>query len=573
MALRHGVNVLGFSSDGDPRLLAAMRHQMQYSSMQMNFMQDPTHHGLKLRNRLLRLHAALPMGTKLVSVSHLKLLMNEVPKAVHGLVYSDISPNDKQNFKALEKCMGIRTREALRKYVPDSEATELFLKICWEVTSSLMDYDITPYERIEMIFHATYFLRIWRNWISKSNYSLQENFITANAYICAELNAENLLSLTRKFRDENKPEFFLTNLFDSQACERAFRQLRSMGTPNFTKINFTLLEVVHMIRRLEVQNEIVYSKLANMDIKFPKLDKKCNKIKIYALPTEEEIDQCLRRAKRFAIDDALQFGMNIDSDEIEVCDYPIPKQLVDDEAYGSEDDIDMELELPSELHGNEEADFADDDEFYANIDEDMKKTFVSVKDHTGVERLLRKSTLVWILSDGTKKISSDRLLRVACPKSFPTHSSNSLDSNNEKASEKVYVSNNINIGEWCFFKIDLSGNEMICIGQIHAFKFTKGRIAKDKIYKHDNVNFSEENLVNELDVLSTWYLVNDKAILVPTNSENHYFVSLRKYVATVSVKPLVDVDTRALFFHQDDFPEIDDALLKLVNSNNFDNNH
>lgn len=113
-----------------------------------------------------------------------------------------------------------------------------------------------------------------------SNYYLAENFITLNAYLCIELNGSNLVKLVRILREEGKPELFQTTLLDSQACERAFRQLRSMGTPNYTKINFTFYELMHMVRRLEVQSGILFSKLAGKGITLLE--------KIYALPTEEE---------------------------------------------------------------------------------------------------------------------------------------------------------------------------------------------------------------------------------------------------------------------------------------------
>lgn len=328
-----------------------MRNQMECRLDGTCYMQDATHAGLKFRTCFLRSYAALPMGTKLASVAHLKILIRDVPKKVHGLVHSDVSPVDKQNFRSLEKCMSTRTRNALRTYVPDSEATELFLKLCSEVTSSLMNHDITPYERIEMIFHAIFFLRIWRKWILKSRYKLRENFITSNAYLCTELNGGNLLKLIRKFRNENKPELFLTTLFDSQACERAFRQFRSMGTPNFTKINFPLLELLHMVKRIEVQNEILYSKLPQ-DIRLPKLERKRQTTKIYALPTEEEINECIERAKRFALKDATQFGMHVDSDDIDICEISIPKRLkTKNEIYNSEDESEEEDDSDEEDEG------------------------------------------------------------------------------------------------------------------------------------------------------------------------------------------------------------------------------
>lgn len=280
----------------------------------------------------------MPMGTKQVSVAHLKILIQQVPKIIHGLVYSDICPKDRQNFASFEKCMSTRTQNALHEFVPDSEATQFYLKLCSKIGTSLMDVDTIPHERIELIFHVVYFLRIWRKWMVCSDYVLSDNFITTNAYKCIELNAANLLTLIRKFRDENRPELFLTTLFDSQACERAFRQFRSMGTPNFTRINFTLWELLYMIRRYEVQNEIAYTKLSKLNIKLPKLEKCRSSTKIYELPTEDEITQCLKRAKRFALDDADNFKMHIDPKDIDTCDIPFPK-LLDISASNSADDM------------------------------------------------------------------------------------------------------------------------------------------------------------------------------------------------------------------------------------------
>lgn len=82
-------------------------------------MQDGIHEGLKLRNRMLKPWEPMAMGNKQVSASHLKILIQEVPKIKHGLVYSDISPDDRQNFKSLQKCMDIRVRNALHAFVPD----------------------------------------------------------------------------------------------------------------------------------------------------------------------------------------------------------------------------------------------------------------------------------------------------------------------------------------------------------------------------------------------------------------------------------------------------------------------
>lgn len=332
------------SSDGDQRLLSAMRHQMK---LMPNFLsiQDPTHGGTKDRNRALRSSGLLPMGTKQVSASHLKILINEAPKEVHGLTYSDISPTDRQNFNSLKKCMSLRARNALLEYVPDSEATAFYFQLCHEITSSFMEYDLLPLQRVELIYHAVYFFRIWRNWVVSSKYSLRDNFVTSNAYMCSELNAENLIRIIRQFRDEGRPELFLPQMFSSQPCESAFRQFRAMGTVNYTKINFTILELLHMIGRLEVQNDLLYTKLPSLDIQLPRLESKEASLrnKIYALPADEDIERCLERAKRSSINDALKFGISVDSTEIETSVIPVAKlnsliEMSDDLADDSDDE-------------------------------------------------------------------------------------------------------------------------------------------------------------------------------------------------------------------------------------------
>lgn len=82
--------------------------------------QDPTHIGTKLRNRLLKPSILIPLGNKQVSVGHLKMLIEMVPKGVHGLILKDICPDDRQNFGSLEKVMQPIVTKSLEKYIFDS---------------------------------------------------------------------------------------------------------------------------------------------------------------------------------------------------------------------------------------------------------------------------------------------------------------------------------------------------------------------------------------------------------------------------------------------------------------------
>lgn len=154
--------------------------------------------------------------------------------------------------------------------------------MCNDITSSYLDLEIPSVERVFRMFRSMYFLRMWKNHISGSSYyNLQDNFITNNAYTCIEINGRSMLELIQIFRQNQSPHFFLLPIFDSQTCEKTFRLLRSMGTVNLTKINFSFFEILHMIGRIELQNEIAYFKLTGEGRSYPINHKRTQKTKIY----------------------------------------------------------------------------------------------------------------------------------------------------------------------------------------------------------------------------------------------------------------------------------------------------
>lgn len=299
--------MIGISSDGDHRLLASMLYQIEQHS-DCKFVQDPTHIGTKLRNRLLKPSIVLPFGNKQISLAHLKILLKRCPKLIHGLTISDIDPKDRQNYSSYEKITSIRVRNALSEHVVGSEATIKYLEISHQITSSFLQYDLMPLERVYRIFNAVFFLRIWSSWLKSSHaYRTDENFITLNCYKCVEINAMNLISLMKQFRNENAHEKFLITLFGSQTCEKMFRHFRSMGTANFTKINFSMFELLNMTRRVEIKNEIDQYKLSDVDIVFPRT---CHvfKTKVTNLPTDDEIEPSVYSQKNMHLKRPINFN-------------------------------------------------------------------------------------------------------------------------------------------------------------------------------------------------------------------------------------------------------------------------
>lgn len=388
---------MGWSSDGDPRLLSAMCHQVAKDNDDVtNYTQDMTHVATKLRNRLLR-SKEMVMGRKNVSIKPLMSLLEHVQKSVHGITKSDICPQDRQNFGAYMKITNNRVIDALKKSIPDSDAIVHFLTMCHNITSSYLDHEIAPLERVFRIFRSIYFLRMWRNdLIQSSRYNLQDNFITNNAYNCIELNGRCMLNLINQLRNQGSEHFFLLPLFDSQTCENMFRLLRSMGTVKFTKINFSLYDVFHMTNRLEIQNDIAYNKL-NDNVTFPVNHKRQKKTKLFDLPTESEIENTLAKAKEAAVVDAVSMGICP-----EIVDY------FDFHTRINVNDIEDDLDIDEENHDE----ILDEDNLIEEAAYTEETAYTTIVDENDKEVLVRKSTLVWMLTEPSVSLSKDRLRRV-----------------------------------------------------------------------------------------------------------------------------------------------------------------
>lgn len=110
----------------------------------VSFIQDMVHILTKLRNRLLKPSVFLPLGSKQVAISHVKILIDTVPKETHGLIYSDICPDDRQNFDSFRKVSEPRVLNALSGII-DSEATVMFLKVCRAISSAYLDVNMPPF--------------------------------------------------------------------------------------------------------------------------------------------------------------------------------------------------------------------------------------------------------------------------------------------------------------------------------------------------------------------------------------------------------------------------------------------
>lgn len=376
----------------------------------VDYVQDTMHIAAKMRCRLLNESIKLIMGSKPASGAHLKSLVNNVQKSVHGLNTTDIRLVDRQNIHSYEKMIDERVTTALQNHVNGSEATVKYLQLCSEITTSYLNFEMTPLDRIYHMYRGVFFIRIWRNFIKASRYyTLKNNFITYNAYTGIEINARSLIKCMKKLRDENLPELFLPTIYDSQTCEKTFRLLRSMGTVNYTRINFSLHDVLHMFGRVEVQNQIAYFKLSDQPVKFPVSHKREVKTKIFELPSDNEINSVLKRAKEEAIEDARKFGMEC---QWNIEQYQFKSHSVEDLNDEEEDFFEANFEQNDDFI---DSDVMNEDERLA-VDSHSNSPFISVMDENGQERRLRKSTFIWILTEPGAAVSKDRLKRVQISK-------------------------------------------------------------------------------------------------------------------------------------------------------------
>lgn len=242
-----------------------------------------------------------------------------------------------------------------------------------------------------------------------------------------------MIELIQMFRDRNTPDQFITALFDSQTCERIFRTFRSMGTTQYTKINFSLLELIHKIGRIEVENDIKYCKLNFDGIELP--HKRRVKTQFYQLPTDSEIHDTMTKAKEEALEIANSFGMtecNINPNQID--DYQFKSRLnfndiepYEDEFEDETDDDHVSMHTP---HSDEnfEKYFQ---EYYENLGKNVSQNnesnidfeidqlhqidpmspLVYVIDENGERKLIPKSTYLWMITGPGVKLSNDRTRR------------------------------------------------------------------------------------------------------------------------------------------------------------------
>ncbi|KAL0100980.1 hypothetical protein PUN28_019401 [Cardiocondyla obscurior] len=462
-AKKFGIIIAGFSSDGDTRLLKAMRlnnylpiesnqvslHNKTWPWFQINmnnveecYIQDTTHIITKMRTRFLKEGIMLQMGNHLATVEHLHYLVKTVLKDKHLLTSWDLKGEDKINFSAGEKmCSSLVTNYL--KQIPNTNGTITYLTIMNYIILSFLDESTPLRARIYYLWYVVFFLRIWRAWIKRNKqYTLKDSFLTNNCYLCIELNAHNLIKLITKFKDSEQsltPEMFRSVIFSSQMCEKLFRTVRSMTSTYSTVINFSIKDLINRIDKIRQINSIM-NDLQEI-FKFSREDKKklkcSNTLNVITCKDIEDLNitEIVEEALKNAIKSTEELGIEVTSDtDWKLVD--IPLQTLDDDCKFEDgitntEDVDICIsnsdlfDDPNDIR-SKNLELKDFSEKVSKSSITENSLFIEIEINNKII-VVKKFSYCWFLDEGNGKISTDRLRRFMTVSSSPEKNENGLE--------------------------------------------------------------------------------------------------------------------------------------------------
>ncbi|CAG9768534.1 unnamed protein product [Ceutorhynchus assimilis] len=427
-AKKFGITIMGFSSDGDTRLLRAMRlntdlisrlapeykernqtnpedtevldslpdWEWYHCSIEKNeecYVQDTIHILTNMRTRFLKPGINLPIGKYTATSDHLRQLILKVSKDKHLLTDSDLRSEDKMNFASAEK-------------------------MC-------------------------------------------NNLLTSNCYLCIEINAHALIKLILKLKSgELKPEMFSINIFGSQACESLFRAARSMTSTYSTIINFSIKDMLNRIERIKTTIDTINDLRGTFT--FPREEKRLkDRLMKENLPREDEIlnldiKAIIEEALQNVIEDMRYFGLNAKENDWKFMQVPLIKRkqnigVTQENVNMNEDDVEVgenceENEIDHDVANtnnisdesnivmNEVMDLISENISSEISNEDgegdtLETGSINLKDFSGKVHvvsekspyievvigkktsIIKKSSYCWLLDQSNGRVSTDRLKR------------------------------------------------------------------------------------------------------------------------------------------------------------------
>lgn len=393
-----GIEVLGFSGDGDPRMVKIQKYLMGANDTPLFATQDAHHMVKNMKNRGIKPSFPMKIGSTIIPFkSDLELLITKVPRGVHGLSASDLDDSDRMNVDKALKICDVKVDSALNNLNTDTKASRLFLRLMRCVFQPFHNKTLTINERIGMSFYATFIMRGWKLANKK------DEFITNNTYISHEINSHNLLLIVKYLRDTSSESGFLPWRLSSQTCESFFRRLRSFTSTEMTQTNFDLKESLKRLDKILLLEETEnYLKKAHFH--FTNETKQTNKKEIF--PSDVQIEQLIAEVKHQAIRHLKFFGVRNLNEDLP-CLVNFPTELNDD-LQGEQNDEDAYPPSQPEFHDE----LIESCRAQGIIDVDNGKnngiTYHQLKGSNGDTLQVKKSTLLWARGDLVVNPSVDR---------------------------------------------------------------------------------------------------------------------------------------------------------------------
>lgn len=425
---KFGIEVLGWSGDGDTRILKVQRQYTGFSEVSymseyffgkpgngpMFCVQDPQHVLGKLGNRGLKPSFPLTIGNTMIPLKRdLELLIENVPRGMHGLCSSDLDTQDKMNKTKKMKMCHTRVDVALKEMSMDTQATRLFLRVMRCTFEPFDRRDLTVKERIGLSWYATFILRGWKA------YNNAQEFVTNNAYICQEINCHNLLMLVKYLRNTSNASSFDPSKMNSQTCESFFRRLRSFTTSEITQTNFDVKEALSRIQKIMLLEESEQH-LSKIGFVLPNEQQHVSPSPMHQeLPSDREMEEVIQNVKRRAIRHLEFFGVVVEDENLPCLVKSYDGVVADDEEDEEEDD-DSAHQVAGETPDSTQNVITEDVHTqYKGIVRQCEAgpSRFQLTDSQGQTVCLNKSTHLWSLGDNVPVPSVDRRYRFFTKKS------------------------------------------------------------------------------------------------------------------------------------------------------------
>lgn len=267
----------------------------------------------------------------------------------------------------------------------------------------------------------------------------------------------------------------------------------------------------HSIGRVELLTDIIYNKLKDTEIIFPRSRDYVNKVTVFELPSNGEIQTILDKSRKNAVNDAKAVGMELQNDTTIACKIKVRKNAT------KVDDLIEELNLNDEPEQDIEDIFSS---LSLDLDPDAHHSannlnpFLDLIDKNGNTKTVRKSSVISLLSTTKNTVSNDRLRRV---QNFSNQTfCRRLEFTGEEPKAVIYEANTIYIGDWSVCKTEeiLKTNysnifsECLIVGVVLGFRHNE-KARWQRALKYDTLKLTAENL-DKIEILAHLAFISER---------------------------------------------------------------